>query len=87
MSNPATARRRIAVGILMFAAGATPMQLGAEPAQYLILRRKELHEPDFKLSFHIAWGEKAFAQKLHVQSASPVAKPAFSPWRAPEDGA
>jgi uncharacterized protein (TIRG00374 family) len=40
---------------LMFAAGVTPMQLGAGPAQYLILRRKGLHGHDALAVVGVNW--------------------------------
>jgi uncharacterized protein (TIRG00374 family) len=40
---------------LIFAAGLTPMQLGAGPAQYLILRRKGLHAHDTLAVLSVNW--------------------------------
>jgi uncharacterized protein (TIRG00374 family) len=40
---------------LMFAAGVTPMQLGAGPAQYLLLRRKGLHAHDVLAVLSVNW--------------------------------
>lgn len=40
---------------LMFAAGVTPMQLGAGPAQYLVLRHKGLHAHDTLAVLSVNW--------------------------------
>jgi uncharacterized protein (TIRG00374 family) len=40
---------------LMFAAGVTPMQLGAGPAQYLVLRHKGLHGHDTLAVLSVNW--------------------------------